>query len=120
MNKSEYFLKKAFFIKPKDKALQFDLALIKQDFAQIVIDQPPEIRTIENIKKALNGLEVSKKYFSALKNPKTKIVNYDVSIAGKREEHNETVKKALLQKLEEQEKIEKEKIERMNNINSKS
>jgi len=116
MNKSEYFLKKAFFIKPKDKALQFDLALIKQDFAQIVIDQPPEIRTIENIKKALNGLEVSKKYFSALKNPKTKIVNYDVSIAGKREEHNETVKKALLQKLEEQEKIEKEKIERMNNI----
>lgn len=116
MNKAEYYIQKSFFIKPKDKSLQFDLALIKQEFAQLVIDQPSEIRTIDNLKKALNGLAISKKYFTALKNVKTKPVNYDISIASRREEHNETVRKAVLQKLEEQEDLEKKKRERMNNI----
>ncbi|ORX47625.1 TPR-like protein [Piromyces finnis] len=116
MNKAENFLQKALFIKPRDRALQFDLALIKQEFAQLVIDQQPEARTIENLKKALNGLNISKKYFAALKDVKNQPVNYDVNIASRREEHNETVRKAVIQKLEEQEKIEKKKKERMDNI----
>jgi len=116
MNKAENFIQKAFFLKPKDRALQFDLALIKQEFAQLVIEQTPEIRTVENLKKALNNLNISKKYFSALKEVKKQPVNYDINIAGRREEHNETVRKAVVKKLEEQEEIEKKKRERMNNI----
>ena len=96
--------------------MQFDLALIKQEFAQLVIDQKPEVRTIENLKKALNGLNISKKYFAALKEVKNQPVNYDVNIAGRREEHNETVKKDVIKKLEEQEEIEKKKKERMDYI----
>ncbi|OUM70506.1 hypothetical protein PIROE2DRAFT_56800 [Piromyces sp. E2] len=116
MNKAENLIQKSLYIKPKDKALQFDLALIKQEFAQLVVDQPPEVRTIENLKKALNGLNISKKYFAALKDAKKQPVNYDVNIAGRREEHNESVKKVVIQKLEEQEEIEKKKKERMDNI----
>jgi len=116
MNKAEYYIQKSFFLKPYDRSLHFDLALIKQEFAQLVIYQPPEIRTIDNLKKALKGLSISKKYFASLKNDKIKPINYDISMASRREEHNETVRKAVLQKLEEQEELEKKKRERMNNI----
>jgi len=116
MNKAENYLQKALFIKPKDRALHFDLALIKQEFAQLVVEQIPEVRTIDNLKKALNGLTISKKYFAYLKDIKKQPVNYDVNIAARREEHNESVRKVVVQKLEEQEKIEQKKKERMENI----
>lgn len=56
------YIQMATHIDPTDLSFYFDIALIKQQFAHILNDQPAENRPMELLEKAKSGLEVSKMY----------------------------------------------------------
>lgn len=62
INSSLRFISRATHINPSDMILHFDLALIKQQYAQILNDQSAESRPMELLERAKSGLQVSKVY----------------------------------------------------------
>ena len=55
------YIQKAIHIRPFDKSLLFNLALILQQYATILNDQPLENRSVPALKSALLDLKLSEK-----------------------------------------------------------
>lgn len=55
------YIQKAARSNPKDLALFFDIALLKQQYAQVLNEQPIERRPLDLLKKTAAGLESSRR-----------------------------------------------------------
>jgi RNA polymerase-associated protein CTR9 len=65
MRTSRLYIQKAIHANPSDKSLLFNLALIEQQTAQVLNDQPSESRSVEDLKAVMKDIELSEKYSSS-------------------------------------------------------
>ncbi|KAI8919694.1 hypothetical protein BC831DRAFT_480363 [Entophlyctis helioformis] len=113
-------LEEALKLSPNDLALKFNLALAKQQYAQILNDQPKEKRPLEALKRAAEGLEVSEKIFEELGKRKPEpTLAYDVERARERANYSRGVRRVTDKKIHETEVLEKQREQRLAEIVAK-
>lgn len=61
MKKSLLNIQKAARLCPKDLSLFFNIALVKQQLAHVLNEQPSDCRPVHEMRKAVEGLETAKK-----------------------------------------------------------
>lgn len=108
-------LKSAMEMLPNDLALAFNLALTKQQYAQLVCDQAAEMCTLEQLKQAETFIDAAKQQFSELKDGKGNAhqLGYDPQMAKQREKHCEYVRNNVVRRLTQQranEEIKRDKL----------
>lgn len=95
MRTARSYIQKAIHVKPSDKSLLYNLALIEQQMAQVMNDLPSEKKSIESFKGVLNDVDLSEKLFSFLASlPADASHNYDIAKAKERAMFCKAVKKA--------------------------
>ncbi|KAH6560980.1 hypothetical protein BASA62_010143 [Batrachochytrium salamandrivorans] len=78
-------LSEACALRPKDLSLKFNLALAKQQYAQILNDQLKEKRPLASLRNAVIGLDLSESIFNELsKHKPSSRLGYDVEQAKER------------------------------------
>jgi RNA polymerase-associated protein CTR9 len=97
--------------------LFFDIALLKQQYAQVLNEQPIEKRPSLLLKQAAAGLETSRLMFSALgEMVSSSSLGYDVKHAKERANYCKDVKRVADKKIHETEVLEKQTEERLEAI----
>lgn len=66
MKNARIYIQKAIRCFPGDQSLWFNLALIEQQIAQVLNEQPSEKRSIDALKNVLKDIEISARYYSAV------------------------------------------------------
>ncbi|KAJ8330997.1 hypothetical protein BDV3_002880 [Batrachochytrium dendrobatidis] len=113
-------LKEACDLKPNDLALQYNLALAKQQYAQILNEQPKEKRPLSLLRSAVIGLEASEKTFEELsKHKPNPQLGYDVERAKERAKYSKGVRRTTEKKIHETEVLDSQREERLAEIRAK-
>ncbi|KAJ3215841.1 protein required for normal CLN1 and CLN2 G1 cyclin expression [Dinochytrium kinnereticum] len=120
MLKSLEYIQKAVKLEPSKSALWFDLALVKQQYAQVLNDQPIDKRSLSLLQKAMNGLEISRKFdpiFTSLaERADGQHYGYDIKHARERASYCKDVSRMSEKKIHETGVLEKQKEERLKAI----
>ncbi|KAI8833048.1 hypothetical protein BC829DRAFT_448805 [Chytridium lagenaria] len=99
---------------PGKMALWYDLALVKQQYAQVLNEQPSEKRPLDLLRKATKGLEVSRSFLGDRAD--TQHPGYDVKHAKERASYCKDVARVSEKKIHETDVLEKQKEERLKAI----
>ncbi|KAJ3191335.1 protein required for normal CLN1 and CLN2 G1 cyclin expression [Irineochytrium annulatum] len=116
MLRSLQCIQRALRIEPGRFALHFDAALVKQQYAQVLNEQPIEKRSLAMLKKAVLGLEASRRMFSALGEAAVPSPGYDLKQAKERATYCKDVLRMSDKKIHETEVLEKQRQERLEMI----
>nr|KAJ3106522.1 protein required for normal CLN1 and CLN2 G1 cyclin expression [Phlyctochytrium planicorne] len=117
MLKSLDYIQRAVHIEPSKMALWYDLALVKQQYAQVLNEQPSDKRSLTLLHKAMKGLEVSRKTFTFLsENVDERKRGYDVKHAKERASYCKDVTRISEKKIHETDILERQKEERLRAI----
>lgn len=112
--------KKAQELQPKDKSITYNIALVEQQYAQLISDQPVEIRTSEMMRKAIQDLDHSQELFKMLINvPESEHVYYDRKMAEQRERYGETLRTQMDRKMLEQVQYEEQRESKLKDVRLK-
>ncbi|KAJ3128608.1 protein required for normal CLN1 and CLN2 G1 cyclin expression [Physocladia obscura] len=117
MLKSLNCIQRAIRNDPGKSALWYDLALVKQQYAQIMNDQSTDKRTVAGLKIALEGLQLSHRIFSFLSEKKS-AQGYDVKQAEERADYSKAVQRISEKKIHETSVFEEQRSERLQAIKS--
>ncbi|KAI8618306.1 hypothetical protein BC830DRAFT_1166288 [Chytriomyces sp. MP71] len=110
-------LQRALRIEPSRWALHYDLALVKQQYAQIMNDQPSDKRTVEGLQKALEGLHASRRIFDGLGTKSSQSsLGYDIKQARERASYCKDVQRSTEKRIHESTVLERERTERLRAI----
>ncbi|KAJ3237868.1 protein required for normal CLN1 and CLN2 G1 cyclin expression [Chytriomyces hyalinus] len=116
-------IQRAIHADPTKWALYYDLALIKQQYAQIMNDQPTEKRSVDMLKEALDGLHASKRIFTGLADRKdiaqgtpTSVIGYDIKQAKERASYCKDVQRSTEKRIHESTVLERERTARLKAI----
>ncbi|KAJ3248148.1 protein required for normal CLN1 and CLN2 G1 cyclin expression [Chytriomyces hyalinus] len=116
-------IQRAIHADPTKWALYYDLALIKQQYAQIMNDQPTEKRSVDMLKEALDGLHASRRIFTGLADRKdiaqgtpTSVIGYDVKQAKERASYCKDVQRSTEKRIHESTVLERERTARLKAI----
>ncbi|KAJ3327759.1 protein required for normal CLN1 and CLN2 G1 cyclin expression [Blyttiomyces sp. JEL0837] len=104
-------------IEPTKLALLYDIALVKQQYAQVLNDQPVDKRTRGQLEKAITGLDFSQKLFTFLgaKDGQSNL-GYDIKQAKERASYCKEVLRISEKKIHETEVLERQREERIEAI----
>ncbi|KAI9140193.1 hypothetical protein BKA69DRAFT_1116312 [Paraphysoderma sedebokerense] len=120
MEKAGEYVQRALHLSPTSLELQFDLALIQQQFGQLVLDLGSDKRTLELMQTAIRYIENANPAFAKLASlDREKQVPYDRRIADQREKHGDILKNKLLKKIEDQKMVEDQRKTRLDEIKRK-
>ncbi|CAO3613497.1 unnamed protein product [Cunninghamella blakesleeana] len=112
--------KQAQELQPKDKSITYNIALVEQQYAQLISDQPIEIRTSEMMRKAIQDLDHSQELFKMLINvPENEHVYYDRKMAEQRERYGETLRTQMDRKMLEQVQYEEQRESKLKDVRLK-
>jgi len=110
----------AYEVDPSDKTVLYDIALVHQTYAQLISDLPKDLRTTEQMRQAISGLESSKAGFQTLLDVSPEEhVHYDRKIVEQRQRHGESLRTQIERKLADQMEFEDEKKQRMEEARKK-
>ncbi|KAI8341198.1 hypothetical protein BC941DRAFT_510409 [Chlamydoabsidia padenii] len=102
--------KRAQELQPEDKSTMYNIALVQQQYAQLISDLPTVTRTSDAMRKAIEGLENSQQLFRTLINvPEDEHVYYDRKMAEQRERFGETLRTQMDRKMLEQLQYEEQR-----------
>ncbi|KAJ3083845.1 protein required for normal CLN1 and CLN2 G1 cyclin expression [Rhizoclosmatium hyalinum] len=113
MRKSLVNIQRAIHLDPFRWSLHYDLALVKQQYAQIMNDQPTDKRSVTDLKKSLEGLETSQKIFAVLGDKKESNLGYDVKLAKERAAYCKDLQRVSEKKIHETTVLEEQRKERL-------
>ncbi|KAI8983855.1 hypothetical protein BDB01DRAFT_118794 [Pilobolus umbonatus] len=99
---------KALHLNPSDKTTIYNLALVQQSYAQLISELPQVHRDSASMRRAINCIECSQKFFRTLISVDEHTL-YDRKIAEQREKYGETLRTQLERKLTEQLQFEEER-----------
>jgi RNA polymerase-associated protein CTR9 len=117
MRNARKLIQKAIHAFPGDKSLYFNLALIEQQFAQVLNEQSSENRSVDALKSALRDIDISANLFKFLTNVKPlPSLKYDVARAKERAAFCSTVRKVTEKKIHECEVLQRQREERLHEI----
>ncbi|KAJ3025557.1 UNVERIFIED_CONTAM: protein required for normal CLN1 and CLN2 G1 cyclin expression [Siphonaria sp. JEL0065] len=110
MLKSLNNIQRAIRVDPTKWSLYYDLALVKQQYAQVMNDQGTDKRTVSGLKKAVEGLEASQRIFTVL-GEKTahQSLGYDVKQANDRRDYCKDLLRVAEKKIHETSVLEEQK-----------
>ncbi|ORX50505.1 TPR-like protein [Hesseltinella vesiculosa] len=104
-------------LQPNDKSIQYNIALVQQQYAQLVSDMPLETRSSSMMQDAIKGLDKSQELFDALiKVPETEHVYYDRKMAEQRRRFGDTLRTQMDRKILEQVQYEEQRESRMRDV----
>ncbi|KAJ3357536.1 protein required for normal CLN1 and CLN2 G1 cyclin expression [Entophlyctis luteolus] len=132
MRQSLLCIQRAIRMEPGKHALWYDLALVKQQYAQVMNDQPADRRTVGELKTALVGLQLSqrqavpisvktvtlteKKRLFAYLGDKKDSHGYDAKLARERASYSKDLQRLSEKKIHETSVLEEQQIERLQAI----
>ncbi|KAJ3299975.1 protein required for normal CLN1 and CLN2 G1 cyclin expression [Borealophlyctis nickersoniae] len=105
MKSALQYVQKAARVRPGDLSVFYNVALVKQQYAQIQNDLPMERRLLTELKKAMIGLEASERLFSGLESMEGAL-GYDKTHARERAKYCKDVKRISEKKIHETEILE--------------
>ncbi|KAJ3071353.1 protein required for normal CLN1 and CLN2 G1 cyclin expression [Podochytrium sp. JEL0797] len=111
-------IQRAIRSEPSKWSLWYDLALVKQQYAQIMNDQSTDKRTVQGLKKSLEGVDCSHRIFSMLSEKKEPNLGYDCKQAKERADYCNDVQRASERKIHETSVLEDQRSERLQAIKS--
>ncbi|CAO3644067.1 unnamed protein product [Cunninghamella echinulata] len=112
--------KKAKEIQPNDKSITYNVALVEQQYAQLISDQPIETRSSDMMRKAIQDLDHSQELFKMLINvPESEHVYYDRKMAEQRERYGETLRTQMDRKMLEQVQYEEQRESKLKDVRLK-
>ncbi|KAH9247786.1 hypothetical protein BASA84_001432 [Batrachochytrium salamandrivorans] len=113
-------LSEACALRPKDLSLKFNLALAKQQYAQILNDQLKEKRPLASLRNAVIGLDLSESIFNELsKHKPSSRLGYDVEQAKERANYSKGVRRTTEKKIHETEVLDSQREMRLAEIRAK-
>jgi RNA polymerase-associated protein CTR9 len=121
IKKAQEFAQKAVDLDSTDDSHLFNLALTKQQYAQILNQQPQEkryIRSIENLKEGLEGLNYSERIFEELAQKEAPI-GYSTKQAKERAEFSSALRRVTEKKIHEAEIFQKQRQDNLNDIKTR-
>ncbi|KAJ3075185.1 hypothetical protein HK102_005657, partial [Quaeritorhiza haematococci] len=117
MLKALGYIQRAIVINPKDLALMYDVALIKQQYAQVLNEQSIENRPLAALRKAQEGLHSTRVIFAGLGARSAEPhPGYDIKHAIERAKYSEDVGRVTKRRVHECEVFERQREERMKEI----
>ncbi|KAL2915414.1 protein required for normal CLN1 and CLN2 G1 cyclin expression [Polyrhizophydium stewartii] len=113
-------LEEAVALSPNDLSLKYNLALAKQQYAQLLNDQPKEKRPLAALREAVIGLETSEKIFDELSKRRADAsLGYDVERARERANYSKGVRRVTEKKIHETEVLDRQREDRLADIRAK-
>ncbi|KAJ3269385.1 protein required for normal CLN1 and CLN2 G1 cyclin expression [Terramyces sp. JEL0728] len=113
------YIKKAIHLAPWDKSLFFNMALIEQQYVNVLNDQPMENRSIDVMRESAKDLGIAEKVFHFLGSIKGENLGYDAPKARERAVYCKGVGKISEKKIHETEVLFRQKHERLQEIKEK-
>ncbi|KAJ3411804.1 protein required for normal CLN1 and CLN2 G1 cyclin expression [Chytridiales sp. JEL 0842] len=114
MLKSLSAIEKAVLLEPSKLPLLYNVALVKQQYAQVLNDQPIDKRDLVAMRKALAGLDSSRQIFQSLgEQPNTPGAGYDLKHAKERAAYCKDVARVSEKRIHETDVLEKQRNERL-------
>ncbi|KAI8062417.1 hypothetical protein BC940DRAFT_349615 [Gongronella butleri] len=108
---------KALELQKDDKSIQYNVALVEQQYAQLVADLPVESRSSDKMRGAIQGLDHSQELFDALiKVPEGEHVYYDRKMAEQRRRYGDTLRTQMDRKMQEQLQYEEQRESKMRSV----
>ncbi|CAO3590033.1 unnamed protein product [Absidia cylindrospora] len=104
-------------LQPDDKSITYNIALVQQQYAQLVSDLPLVTRSAESMRMAIEGLDNSQTLFRMLINvPEEEHVHYDRKMAEQRERYGETLRTQMDRKMLEQLQHEQQRESKLKDV----
>jgi RNA polymerase-associated protein CTR9 len=104
-------------LQPEDKSTMYNIALVQQQYAQLISDLPTVNRTSDVMRKAMDGLDNSQQLFRTLINvPEEEHVYYDRKMAEQRERFGETLRTQMDRKMLEQLQYEEQRESKLKEV----
>ncbi|KAL1916967.1 uncharacterized protein VTP21DRAFT_5164 [Calcarisporiella thermophila] len=101
---------KALKLQPSNRSYLFDVALLQQEYVQLIAEQPIDQRDLETLKGALERIESAQRLFRALSEvPAEEHVYYDRKTVTYREKFSDSLRTQVQRRIQEQEEYEKKK-----------
>ncbi|PCH35997.1 RNA polymerase II-associated protein [Wolfiporia cocos MD-104 SS10] len=91
MNSALQYAQKAFHLHPYDKAIMYNIAMIQQKAAEMLMSIPPAKRSLNDLQKAIEQATHAQKLFASLAADKSPLVPYNRDIADQRRKYGDSM-----------------------------
>ncbi|KAI0759855.1 RNA polymerase II-associated protein [Trametes elegans] len=91
MNTALQYAQKAYHLQPSDKAILYNIAMIQQKAAELLMSVPPAKRSLKDMQKAIEQATHGQKLFGSLAADKSPQVPYSRDIADQRRKYGESM-----------------------------
>ncbi|KAL1407408.1 protein required for normal CLN1 and CLN2 G1 cyclin expression [Vanrija albida] len=108
MSQSLYYATKALHILPSDRAILYNIAMIQQKAAEIMVSLDPAKRTLSELQLALKNAQDAVGLFRSLADDKSRPLAYDPDMADQRARYGESLLRKAPEQVEKQEAFEGE------------
>lgn len=106
MLKAVSWCQRALHLKPADKAILYNLAMIQQKAAQLVLDLDPSKRTLTDVRQVITQAEHSTQMFRTLAELQERPLPYDPELSDQRSRYGESLQRRGAEQLEVQQEYE--------------
>lgn len=106
MSKAVIYCQKALHLKPSDKAILYNLAMIQQKAAELVLGLDPSKRTLTEVRQVIGQAEHSTMIFRTLADLRDRPLPYDSDLADQRSKYGESLQRRGGEQLMQQQEYE--------------
>ncbi|KAJ9120877.1 hypothetical protein QFC22_002812 [Naganishia vaughanmartiniae] len=108
MGKALSYAQRAMQVKPQDKTGLYNIAMIQQKAAEIILGLEPDRRSIDEVQQVIGQAKSSNALFRLLADNSEKPAPYDTDLADQRAKYGESLLRRAPDQIEKQETYEKE------------